>query len=176
MALLPQGLSTPGATPSDTAAGTARAVGVAHSLQGLRDSRTANIARSSSRRGLRDGKPKTTVSDSAKNMLSNGDYANDFARESKRIQSKRGLTKSQRKAQTGALKTRIAVESGNLTGDAAEQALELSRESTKRGLTRSQRSGLASASETLLEASVGDIEDTDLASDFEQSLLKFFEV
>jgi len=109
-------------------------------------------------------------------MLSNGDYANDFARESKRIQSKRGLTKSQRKAQTGALKTRIAVESGNLTGDAAEQALELSRESTKRGLTRSQRSGLASASETLLEASVGDIEDTDLASDFEQSLLKFFEV
>jgi lipase chaperone LimK len=138
-----------------------------------------NLSYQREQRGLRSlgsrraAKPKTTISDSAQNMFNNGDYAKDFARESKRISTKRGLTKSQRKAQTGALKTRMAVESGNLTGDAAEQALDLSRESTRKGLTRSQRVGLAGASETLLEAAGGDI---DTASDFEQSLLKFFEV
>lgn len=173
MALLPKGLSTPGATPSDTAAGTARAVGVAHSLQGLRDNRTANIARSSSRRGLRDAKPKTTVSDSAKNMLNNSDYANEFARESKRINSDLGMTKAQRKSKINQLETRRAVDSGNLTGVAADQALDFARQSAGKGLTRSQRVGLADTSEAFLEAAGG---DTDLTSDFEQSLLKFFEV
>jgi hypothetical protein len=177
-----QGLSSNGPTPGDTEGGRAKAVGIA---MGLRDTGRLysgpNVRRLGAQApvpGLRDrdaAKPKATVSDSAQNILSNGDFAKDFARESKAINTKRGLTKSQRKAQTGALKTRMAIDSGNLTGDAAEQALDLSRESTRRGLTRSQRTGLASASETLLESATGGM-DTDLASDFEQGLLKFFDM
>lgn len=179
MPFIPQGLSSTRATPGDTKGGRARAVGIA---QGLRDTGRLysgpGVKRGGSQApmsGLRDrnaSKPKATVSDSAQNILSNGDFANDFARESKRINTKRGLTKSQRKAQVGALNTRQAIESGNLSGDAAEQALNLSRESTRSGLTRSQRAGLATASDTLLEAAGG--MDTDVSSDFEQGLLKFF--
>lgn len=168
MAILPRGLSSDRPAPAASAGGRERAIQAGRDLSYRRERRGLRAASARSR-------PKTTMSDAAKNMLSNGDYANEFARESKRINSDMGMTKAQRKAQIGALKTRIGVEAGGLTGDAAEQALNLSRQSTRRGLTRSQRTGLASASETLLEASgIEGAEDT--ASDFEKSLLKFFDM
>jgi hypothetical protein len=109
-------------------------------------------------------------------LLSNGDFAKDFARQAKEITMRRGLTRSQRKAETGALKTRLAVKGGNLTGEAAEQALDLARTSTERGLTSSQRTGLTDASSQLLEGAVGANKEGDDASAFEESLLKFFDI
>lgn len=134
--------------------------------RGDRDSRT--------RRGLRSSETPG-VSDSAKKLLSNGDFAKDFARQAKEISTRRGLTRSQRKAQTAALKTRLAVKGGKLTGDAAEQALDLSRTSLERGLTSAQRVGLSSASEQLLKGAAAE-NAPGKASDFEASLLKFFDI
>jgi hypothetical protein len=138
--------------------------------EGAKDARTLRRER-----GLRTGASGGSTSDAAKALLSNSDFAKDFAREAKQINTTKGLTRSQRKAQTGALKTRIAVESGQLTGDAAEQALDLSRTSTERGLTSSQRSGLTDASTELLKGAAG-ANKADDASEFEQSLLKFFDI
>jgi hypothetical protein len=118
----------------------------------------------------------TNVSDSAKKLLSNGDFAKDFARQAKEITTRRGLTRSQRKAHIGAAKTQLAVKSGQLTGDAAEQALDLARASTESGLTSSQRSGLSDASTQLLGGAAGANKEDDDGGAFEESLLKFFDI
>lgn len=115
------------------------------------------------------------TSDAAKSLLSNSDFAKDFAKQAKEINTRRGLTKSQRSTHVKAAKTRLAVEHGNLTGDAAEQALDLSRTSTERGLTSSQRTGLSDASTQLLEGATQE-NAVDPGSDFELSLLKFFDI
>lgn len=196
---LPQGLSSAGATPGDTEEGRARATNIAARSTGLRGGSgiftgqnvrklgaptgvveggrgtiDMRALRKEKARGLRTG-PTTNVSDSAKKLLSNGDFAKDFARQAKEINTNRGLTKSQRKAQVKNVQTRLAVEGGNLTGDAAEQALDLSRTSTERGLTSSQRTGLTDASTKLLKGAAAE-NSVDPGSDFELDLLKFFDL
>lgn len=178
---LQRGFSSEGPAPASTAAGMQKSLGVAARLNRTRALRGGQLAKARNNarvtRGLRDpsaGKPESTVSDSAKKMLSNGDFANDFARESKRINSKRGLTRAQRKSQTKDLKTRLAVQQSGITGDAAERALELSRDSTRRGLTRSQRSSLAADSDFLLKT-YGE-EGPGEVSEYEQSLLDYFDI
>jgi hypothetical protein len=183
-------LITGASSPGDTEAGSAQALKTMSRLtkptglhdisrsRGLGEQRSvAAPADTRTARGLRDTTTTKAggVSDAAKKLLSNGDFAKDFARESKRINSDRGLTKSQRKSQRQGVRTRLAVEGGQLTGDAAEQALDLSRQSQEKGLTSSQRTGLSGDANTLLEAS--EYANTpDPASDYEQSLLKFFDI
>lgn len=122
-----------------------------------------------------DRSTKDTTSASAKKLLANGDYAKDFARMAKETYGQKGLTKAQRASFMQNRKTEMAIESGDLTGDAAEQAKGLSRMANEKGLTSSQRAGYTDAADQLVEGAVA-ANSTDMDSVFAKSLLDFLDL
>jgi len=80
----------------------------------------------------------------------NAAYSEDFARQQKRIISKRGLTRAQRTSQLNALETAEVIRQRGYEGSDANQALDLAESATRRGLTRSQRAQLGTASDQIL--------------------------
>lgn len=76
----------------------------------------------------------------------------DFAREAKRIATKRGLTGAQRRAQLGAAETAFELQRAGISEDdpRAQEVLGLSRGATRRGLSGLQRRIQTSAAGTLL--------------------------
>lgn len=96
-------------------------------------------------------------------------FDREFAREAKRIATKRGLTRVQRDALLKDAQTRFKIGKSGIEGPVAEEILGLSQASTRRGLTRVQRKSLSSAAGTLLSSAAT---EGDEEMSFEEKLLK----
>ena len=82
----------------------------------------------------------------------NAQYSDNFARMTKRIVAKRGLTRAQRSSQLGALETAERIRQGGYSGSDVKQVEDLSKAATRRGLTRNQRTQLMTASNDILSS------------------------
>ena len=105
-------------------------------------------------------------------------YDANFAREAKRIISKRGLTRAQRASQLGALETENTLQRAGIGDDdpRARGLRDLTRQSTRRNLTSSQRTQLQDVSGDILKDLTGDIaKEKSPASSFEDTLIKLID-
>jgi hypothetical protein len=105
-------------------------------------------------------------------------YDANFAREAKRIITKRGLTRSQRAAQLGALETENTLQRAGISDDdpRARGLRDLTRQSTRRNLTASQRTQLQDVSGDILKDLTGDIaKEKSPEASFEDTLIKLID-
>lgn len=105
-------------------------------------------------------------------------YDANFAREAKRIIAKRGLTRSQRAAQLGALETENTLQRAGIGDDdpRARGLRDLTRQSTRRNLTASQRTQLQDVSGDILKDLTGDYaKEKSPEASFEDTLIKLID-
>lgn len=100
----------------------------------------------------------TNVADKVPLSKQNAEFASNFARESKALATKRGLTGAQRRAQLGALTTSFKLQSAGIADDdpRAVAIRGLGDAANERGLSGLQRRLQTSSANTLLSDTLSD--------------------